>query len=236
MLRSSLVLLALVAAHGLPTPHRRSARAAESAERRIANARALDAEFDALSRDLEIEAHAPAHKHETRVHHPAHEYKQRAAGVGAYAPPAEIEGGHFRRAVDGDYKHGVAGAADLERGGFKGPRSHGLEGEERIARRASDAEVGALSRDLEDIEALMAAAETGEVRATAARTRRARGEPLAQEADDGRFERMDKKTSRADKFFKGMTTEETKKEQLVKLRQARETRHFYVEYTPKNKN
>ena len=119
MLRASLVLLALVAAHGLPTTHRRSARAAESAERRIANARALDAEFDALSRDLEIEEHAAARKHETRVHHPAHEYKQRAAGVGAHAP--EIEGGHFRRAVDGDYKHGVAGAADLERGGVQGP-------------------------------------------------------------------------------------------------------------------
>ena len=193
----------------------------------------MDAEFDALSRDLEIEEHAPAHKHETRVHHPAHEYKQRAAGVGAYAPPAEIEGGHFRRAVDGDYKHGAAGAADLERGGFKGPRSHGLEGEERIARRASDAEVGALSRDLEDIEALMAAAETGEVRATAARTRRAQGEPLAQEADDGRLERetgVDKKISR--QILQGNDAggeERVEGDSRQKLGNAK----HYVEYSPR---
>ena len=50
MRRTSLVLLALVVAHGLPTRHRQSARAAESTERRIA--RSLDAELDGLLRDL----------------------------------------------------------------------------------------------------------------------------------------------------------------------------------------
>ena len=59
MLRASLVLLALIAAHGLPTSHRPSAHATESGERRIANARALDAELDSLSRDLEAEVGHP---------------------------------------------------------------------------------------------------------------------------------------------------------------------------------
>ena len=43
MRRTSLVLSALVVAHGLPTRHPQSA--AESTERRIANSHALDAEL-----------------------------------------------------------------------------------------------------------------------------------------------------------------------------------------------
>ena len=119
MLRSSLVLLALVAAHGLPTRHRQSARAAESAERRIANARALDAEVDALSHDLEIEEHALARKHEARLHHPVHEYTQRAAGVVAHDPPAEphalVAGtGDLSGDIDNDVRDLTPLLADVE--------------------------------------------------------------------------------------------------------------------------
>ena len=56
MRRTSLVLSALVVAHGLPTRHQQSA--AESTERRFANARALDAELDGLSHDLEPDGHS----------------------------------------------------------------------------------------------------------------------------------------------------------------------------------
>ena len=90
MLRASLVLLALVAAHGLPTSHRPSAHATESGERRIANARALDAEVDALSHDLEIEEHAPEPTHVQTASFLELERKQRVFARAAAAQQCRL--------------------------------------------------------------------------------------------------------------------------------------------------